>query len=223
MKARRRGHLALLLTALATAGLAAAAVGGLAQQAPGVVTYRPAPQKKGRPVDIPRGESLLALFLQQLADATGESVCLQGEEPASATVSVPRSLSELDEKVAAVVLGQNGFEVNRQAYRGREVIWVQKQVAPPRRKGKIVRPGGAADEPQPPAEAGGSVSRELGTAGEGGPGGIGGGAVKLYAREAGSGPRYVVSFETDSRREADAALELLRAHAAKGGSASPPR
>ncbi|MBI4601375.1 MAG: hypothetical protein HY721_05360, partial [Planctomycetes bacterium] len=44
-----------------------------------------------------------------------------------------------------------------------------------------------------------------------GEGGRAGGA-SLYAREAGPGPRFVVSYETDSRKDAEEALSLLKAH-----------
>src|SRR5262245_18821828 len=98
MKAPRLIPITLSLAVLAA--LAFAAARGLAQQAGDVVTYRPAPQKKGRPVDIPRGETLFALFLQQLADSTGESVCLKTEEPADLRITVDRSLAQLDETTA---------------------------------------------------------------------------------------------------------------------------
>ena len=38
------------------------------------------------------------------------------------------------------------------------------------------------------------------------------GTLNLYVRDEGSGARYVIIFQTDSRDEADEAVSLLQAH-----------
>jgi hypothetical protein len=167
-------------------------------------TYRPAPQKKGREVNIRRGSMLLTLFLQQLADFTGENVYFQGEYSPELKIEIRRPITgALDEAAARVALEAQEFQLSRIEYKGRPVMWVQKALTRPKTKGRIIRHG---DDPEePPAPEIGSTKRaedpgRTTTSGK----------ATLLVREVGEGPRYMVSFETDSRKEAEDALKLLQ-------------
>ncbi|MBI4600400.1 MAG: hypothetical protein HY721_00425, partial [Planctomycetes bacterium] len=150
MKAGRSHRIPVLVLGAAASALGAAA-GAWALQAPGhTTTYRPAPQRKGRPAKVARGEVLLAIFLQQLADSTGETVYFKGAEGPDFEIRLPRDIEALEAKTAAEILEDQGFELSETDYRGKKVLWVQKLIVPARQKGRIVRPG---EKPEPPGAA----------------------------------------------------------------------
>jgi hypothetical protein len=86
------------------------------------------------------------------------------------------------------------------------VQWVQRNLTAPRQKGRILR-GGESKEPDADAAAPADASRATGANAQE----PGASTVALYAREEGSGARFVVIFESSSRKEAEEALSLLKA------------
>jgi len=170
-------------------------------------SLRPQPDRKGKPVSLPRGEVLLLEFLQQFANCSGEPVCLAGDEPPETAVDLPKAFDALDARTVRDLLDKNGFDMNRQTYREREVYWVQRNLTFPDKKGRIIRPSdeegreepGAAKSEKNPDE--GATERPR----------AGASSLRLYRSEEGPGARYLVIFETSSRKEAEDVLALLRA------------
>jgi len=160
-------------------------------------TLRPQPGRKGAPVSLPRGEVLLFEVLQQLANYTGETVCFSGDDSPGVTIELGRAVDDLDEKTAAEILEANGFELSRQMYREKNVYWTRRTLTPPTSKGKILRPGGKDEEEGREA----SEERAQGGAPR----------IRMYRAEGDEVARFIVIFETDSKKDAEDAVALLRA------------
>ncbi len=193
-------------------GFAAAIPGTAAlwalQSAGDPTLFRPNPGRKE--VSLPRGEVNLFQVLQGIADSTGVTVCYKGDDPPETTIQLARAVEKPDLKTAAEVLKSNGYELSEAQLKGKTVSWVQKLLVPQRTKGKISRPGDSSEPPessQLPVDRSGSAPTS-----DPEPQARAGGQLSLYTRESGGGARYVVAFETESRKEAEEALSLLRAH-----------
>jgi hypothetical protein len=150
---------------------------------------------------------LLVEFVQGLADYTGETTYLAGEDRPDTRITLPRAVKALDFDTAARLLKDTGYELSRETYRGREVYWVQRLLVPQRKQGGIIRPkpgGGKQGEPvdEPDAadqDPGGRRDR-----------------LSLFERRSGEGVRFLLTFETNSRDEAEEAMELLKAYRPRG-------
>lgn len=169
------------------------------------VVFRPNSARKV--VSLPRGEVNLFQVLQGIADSTGVTVCYKGEDPPETTIQLARALEKPDLTTAAEVLKTNGYELSAALLKGKTVSWVQKLIVPQRTKGKILRPREGPEPQEAASETPGTtpnVDPEARTKS--------GGQLSLYVRETGGGARYVVTLETESRKEAEEALSLLKAH-----------
>ncbi len=171
------------------------------------VTFRPDPSRKGESVSLPRGEVLLFQILQQLSNFTGETVCFAASDPPQTTIILPRALEQLDLKAAREILEKDGYEISSETYKGKPVYWVARPLVPPKRKGKIVR-GGDGKISQPPGGSPGPAERLAFPD-----------KVSFYERQGGTGGRFLVIFQTDSRTEAEEVLSLLEARERAGGKA----
>ncbi len=169
------------------------------------VVFRPSSTRKE--VSLPRGEVNLFQVLQGIADSTGVTVCYKGEDPPETTIQLARALEKPDLATAAEVLKTNGYDLSDALFKGKTVSWVQKLIVPQRTKGKILRPP-EAPEPQKPASGTPGTTQNVDPEARTRPGG----RLSLYVRETGGGASYVVTLETDSRKEAEEALSLLKAH-----------
>ena len=187
--------------ALAPAGLALLAASlGLVRAGQGVegepIVLEPAPRKDAAQVSLPRGEVPLLQVLKSLADATGRVVVWKASDPVDTKLVLPRAVESLALKSASEILEQAGYEARVESWKGKPAYHVERA---PRKKGKIIRDSDKKD----------------GTASEGAvpAGGRGTGAqIQFYAREEGTGRKFIVVFETDSREEAETAVSLLKAH-----------
>ena len=166
------------------------------------VTFRPTPGRDREALSLPRGEVLLFQFFQGLADATGRNVCYKGSDPPEKTIALPRALERLDAASAGEILSSQGYDLSEARYREKDVYWVQQAIVPPRKKGAIVR---GSQRTEAEDESAGGSERDGPPAGRQG-------TVDLYVREQGGGARYVVTFQTNSRQEAEEAVSLLKAH-----------
>jgi hypothetical protein len=197
---------------LVFAGAIAAGATAWALQAAGdPVLFRPTAGRKGQAVTLPRGDVLLFELIQRAADSSGEVFVYKGEDPPDTRVTLSKDVDSADLKGVQAALEAQGFSLSEEVYREKPVRWVQRQIVPPRRKGKISR----EPEKAPSGAAGPAASRTGGEA----PEAILPPSVKLYRSEAGSGARYMVIYETSSREDADDVLLLLRAKRAPAGAA----
>jgi len=203
---RERGHWAPVCIVMA--GAALVTVGSAVtfreqsfgmQSAGDPVVLRPVPGRQGRGASLPRGEVLLFQFLQHFADATGKKVCYGGDETPAAKIELPRAVKQLDATAAKEILRDAGYDLSNATYKGSDVHWVQRSISTKRKKGRIIRKGEERDQEETPAFKG-----PAGLRGEE--------SLDLYVRDQGSGARYVVIFQTDSRDEAEDAVSLLEAH-----------
>ena len=159
------------------------------------VAFRPTQGREGRAVEIPRGKELLFLFLQRLADYTGKATYFVGDTAPNTTITLKREAAQLDFDTARSFLGDAGYELTRQNYRRQQVLWVQRLLTPPGGRGKLTRRRPGDPEPSPVSDA--NTSTPAG--------------VSLFERRDGTGKRYLLTFETSSREEADDVLLLLEA------------
>jgi hypothetical protein len=162
---------------------------------PAIIAPRAAARRGA--ANLPRGEVLLMDFLQQLADSSGEPVCVDGNVSPAEKISLERALDRLDAQAAAQILDRNGFGLTREKYRGVEVHWVQRLLSrQPRRRGAIVRPEAGA-----PSSGGRERAPALGETGVPG--------LRLYRRADGE-TSYLVTFETASEEEAAEVVSLIQ-------------
>lgn len=190
----RRSHLAPVALALLAASLGLAWAGQGAEGDP--VVLEPAAGREGRPASLPRGEVPLLQVLKGLADATGRVVVWKASDPLDTRLVLARAVESLDFKSAAEILEQAGYVARVEDWKGKPAYHVERT---PKKKGKIVRESERKE---------GSAGDLAAAAGERGTGA----QIQLYQREEGSGRRFIVIFETDSREEAEAAVSLLKAH-----------
>lgn len=184
------------LTAVCALGATAPFIASRAGAAGGdPVSFRPAEGRQGVAVEIPRGKELLFLFLQRLADFTGEPTYFVGETAPDATITIARDVGQLDFDAADKVLRAAGFQLSRQSYRQKRVLWVERRLVPPGTTGKLTRRGEGEPEPEP--------ARSSTT--DAAPG------VSLFERRDGAGTRFLVTYETSSREDADDLLLLIEA------------
>ena len=178
----------------------------LAMQGAGDPTIlKPQAGLKGRPVTFPRGDVLLFEFLQKFANFSGQTVCHSGGEPPQATITLRRALDSIDIQTARRVLQDNGLELSQELYRDKTVYWVRRPLAAPTGKGRIIRrsePGGELSTPKgtEPGSTTGRIPAEDRTS-----------SIRMYRVEQGRGPKFLVTFETESEKEAKDAVLLLRA------------
>jgi len=186
---------------LAPAALALLAVSlGLARAGQGVdgepIVLEPASGRESRQVSLPRGEVPLLQVLKSLADATGRVVVWKASDPVDTRLVLPRAVESLDLKSASEILEQAGYEARVETWKGKPAYQVERA---PRKKGKIIR---ESDRKDGSAADGALTADDRGT----------GAQIQLYAREEGTGRKFVVLFETDSREEAETAVSILKAH-----------
>jgi hypothetical protein len=111
-------------------------------------------------------------------------------------------------EAARRILRENGFDVRTETDAAGSVLRVERTFVPPTGRGRIIRKSGRGDEAAPETDAGTPrsdarvppLNRRFGAP-----------VARLYASEDGASPRYMVVFETDSRKEAENALLVLRA------------
>jgi hypothetical protein len=180
----------LVLSALIAAAVPVA-IGALEEDG-GPSLFLPAAGRKGTAVEIQRGKALLYALVQRLADYTGEKTYIVSEDPPDAMVSVPRTISALDLEAAKAILAEAGYSLSRESYRGEKVLWIQRLLVPARKQGALTR----RDESGAGTEAESGLPRASG-------------GLSLYERRDGEGGRFLLLFETASRKEAEDALLLL--------------
>ena len=204
---KARGHWAPVCIVLAGAALVTlGSVASFGKATEDLVVLRPSPGRQGQGASLPRGEVLLFQFLQHLADASGKKVCYGGAETPGTKIELPRAINRLDASAAEEILDGAGYELSNANYKGDDVHWVQRSISTQRKKGRIIRKGTKPDREEAPAFKGTADPRGRRADPRGK------GALDLYAQEVGSGTRYMVVFQTDSREEADEAVSLLKAH-----------
>ena len=194
-----------LLVCLVACCVAATALCLAALKSGEPVALKPQAERKGQPVQLPRGEVLLFDFLQQLANVTGDVVHFQGDDPPQTVIVLPRNLRTLDFKTAREMLDRNGYEIRSEMQGDANVYRVERAAVRPALKGKIIRPGDPETEEkaerETPREAGAPAQR-----GDASPPP----SLRLYAADDGGRKRFLVVYETDSRRDAEEALALLK-------------
>lgn len=165
---------------------------------------QPVPGFKGVAVALPRGEVLVLRLLQDLSNYIGEPVYAEGAIHPAAKITLEERPTRLDVATVKRLLEKHQYGLTREEYRGQEVYWVQKLLVPKRRKGSL-RPSGSLgrDRDVSGTAEGTIIDRGRDTAD---------GSLCLYQRQEGEGPKYVVLFETSSKRAAEDALSLLQAH-----------
>jgi hypothetical protein len=170
------------------------------------IAFRPGAGRKGQAVEVPRGEVLLFEVIQRLADYTGEPAYFAENDPPTTRLTLSRPLAAVDFKSAQAVLAEAGYDLSREEYRGKQVCWIQRLIVPPRKPGALVRtPAGGAGEA--PARGDGGERPAEGEHG----------GVNLFELRSGTGARFLLTFETGSRAEADDALHLLRSYRPRQG------
>lgn len=160
-----------------------------------------------RPVRVARGDALLVEVLQRLADYTGTRVILPGDEPPGRTIVMSRDCPAVDLDAARRVLRENGLDVRTETDAKGSVLRVERTFVPPTGRGRIIRKSDreVAPDAKTESEPPGAETRIAPIRRAGEP------VARLYASEEGASPRYMVVFETDSRKEAENALLVLRA------------
>ena len=171
------------------------------------LVLEPSAGLEDRPVRVARGEALLAEVLQRLADYTGTRVIVPGDEPPERTVAVSRDVPAVDLDAARRILRENGLDVRTETDPQGSVLRVERTFVVPTGRGRIIRKSDLrdAETAETEAEPSGSEARTAPIRRSGEP------AARLYASEGGTSPRYMVVFETSSRKEAENALLVLRA------------
>jgi len=159
----------------------------------------PSSSRRGEPVSLEKGGHLLLGLLQQFADGTGELVYVVGDVPADANVNVREALETLDPTEITAVLAENGFTMSREEFRDEEVYWVRKRLDRSKKKrGAIVRRGDRSPTAPRAAKRGskvGTVSERLSPTGNS--------DVRVFQRVDGDETRFLITFETTSRKEAE--------------------
>jgi hypothetical protein len=163
------------------------------------VVFRPDPSRKGQSASLPRGEVLLFQVLQQLSSSTGQLVCFAAGDPPQTTIVLPRALEQLDFEAAREILEKNGYEISSETYKEKPAYWVSRPLVQPQRKGRIIR-GAEGKTAQPPGESSKPAERSFLSA-----------KVSFYERQGGTGGRFLVVFQSDSRSEAEEILSVLEA------------
>ena len=163
----------------------------------------PAPGFKGVAVSLPRGEVLVLRLLQDLANYIGAPVYADGDIHPAAKITLEERPSRLDAATATRLLAKHDYSLSRESYRAERVYWVQKLLVLKRKKGGL-RPAGSLAPERDAADAkvaGVDQGRDAVSD-----------SLCLYGRQDGNGARYVVLFETSSKKAAEDALSLLQAH-----------
>ena len=170
--------------------------------------FRATPGLKGQPVEMPRGKTLLFLFLQRLADYDGRDLYFVGESTPDEKILIAADLPALSAAEAGKTLRKAGFDLSAELYRENKVLWVQRRLVPPKKRGRLIRRGEAGDENgKPGSNSARSVEREQkATSHELAAG------VSSFERRAGDGSRFLVTFETSSREEAEDVTLLVESY-----------
>ena len=164
----------------------------------------PAPGFKGVAVSLPRGREILVLrLLQDLSNYIGEPVYANGDIHPASKITLSETPTRLDVRTVSQLLEKHSYQLTREQYRGKEVYWVQKLIVLKRKKGGLRPSGSLATSGDTGDVADATVDQGRDTTG---------GSLCLYGRQDGDGARYVVLFETSSKKAAEDALSLLQAH-----------
>ncbi len=166
------------------------------------IVLKPIPGFKGVAVSLPR-EVLVLRLLQDFSNYMGEPVYADGAIHPTSRITLDERPARLDVPTLTRLLERHSYELSREQYGGEEVYWVQKLLAPERKKGGLRPAGSLAPEREDEGAAETGVDQGRDTAGE---------SLCLYRRQDGDGSRFVVLFETSSQEAAEHALSLLQAH-----------
>ncbi len=154
----------------------------------------PRAEGKTRPLRLAAGENHLLVVLQALADVSGLKVVLGGGNDGRQTIRLPKEI-EADRDSITGALIRAGYSVNEEPFRGRQVLWVTRELKPAPRRGTILRPGEKAEAPPGGTAA---PSRQ--------------GGVRVFQEGEAGAAAWLVVLETRSRAEAEEAATLLRSY-----------
>ncbi len=152
-------------------------------------------------------------LLQDLANYIGEPVYADGDIHPAAKITLEGRPTRLDAATATRLLADQDYSLSRESYRGEKVYWVQKLLVLTRKKGGL-RPAGSLARKRDASDAKDRVDSvdQVRVAGVDQGRDAVSDSLCLYGRQDGDGARYVVLFETSSKKAAEDALSLLQAH-----------
>jgi hypothetical protein len=166
----------------------------------------PAPDKAGKAVSLPKGEVLLLEFLKAFADFSGEEVCLAGNVSPQEKITLERVPAKLTAAAVEPILAGSNLSLTRADFRGKELYWVQKKLPRERKVGRLVRRAEdetTGEKPEGDEKVGGErTAKKAAATSASGP--------RLFQQS--EGGTFLVILETSSRRDAEEAVSLLRAH-----------
>ena len=150
-------------------------------------------------------------LLQDLANYIGEPVYADGDIHPAAKIILKTRPSRLDAATATSLLAKHDYDLSRELFRGEKVYWVKKLLVLKRKKGGL-RPAGSLARERNTGDAKGARADQSPVTGVDQGRDADGASLCLYGRQDGDGARYVVLFETSSKKAAEDALSLLQAH-----------